>query len=386
MSRTAPHRPRPCFASCDGGAERHLAAELEALGLASVHPAHRGVHFEADRVGLWRVNLHSRLANRVLMPIAEFPAASKEALYGGVRRVSWEQWFDLHRTFAVEAQGTQGRLTHTGHSALVVKDAIADRMRELRGRRPNVDRRRPEVVIHVRLSEGRAVLSLDASGARLHRRGYRREAGEAPLKETLAAGLIARSGWQPGQPFMDPMCGSGTLVIEAALQAAGRAPGLVRLGLGERFACQHWADHDGAAFEATVAEVRGAAKITPTLIVGSDVDPRMVAMARRNAERAGVADLIRFEVRDLVDTEAPAPGPGVLVSNPPYGERLGEVEALRTLYDKLGSVLKHRFSGWTAWILAGEKAPLKAIGLKPETREPLRNGPIRCELASYSLW
>ncbi len=388
--RTAPHRPRPCFATCDGGFEPLLTAELEALGMQGVRAGNRGVHFEADRAGLWTVNLLSRLANRVLMPIAEFPAMDQQALYAGAGRIHWEAWMANTRTLSVEAQGDQGDLRHTGFVALVIKDAICDRFREQTGQRPNVNRRSPDVTIHARLEEGRVVLALDSSGARLHRRGYRAEAGEAPLKETLAASLIAQSGWTPDQPFVDPMCGAGTLVIEAALQAADRAPGLIRLRKGG-FAFERWLDHDPARFAEVVsaARAREAAQVAAPRgpIVGSDVDPEVVAMARRNAARAGVADRVQFFVQDLADVAAPeADGPGVLITNPPYGERLGDRETLTPLYDVLGTVLKHRFTGWTAWVLAGEGAPIKAIGLRPSLKRPVRNGPLHCQLSRYELF
>ncbi len=377
--RTPLDRPRPLFATCDHGLEEVLAAELTALGMDGVRPAHRGVAFSGDLGALWRANLWCRTANRILLPVAEFHVADRRTLYEGVKRVDWPSWFALKRTIAVDATGTAPGLDHAGFVAQVAKDAVCDRFRDACGKRPDVDRRRPDVPLYVRLDGGRGVVGLDASGARLHRRGYRTEAGEAPLKETLAAGILELLDWTPGEPLQDPTCGAGTFPIEAALKAENVAPGLLRLG-GEGFAFERWRFHDEGGFLKVVADAR-AARVAPSgPIRGTDAEPDAIAQATRNAERAGVR--VDFEVQPLSDV-TPSGDAGVVVANPPYGKRL---EVGPELYRRLGHVLKRHFSGWRAGILAADEAPAGAIGLRADRRLPLRNGPVPCKLHVFSLY
>ncbi|MEZ4464923.1 MAG: THUMP domain-containing protein [bacterium] len=374
-------RRRWLYATCDHGFEAVLADELADLGAVSIEPGHRGVAFEADREGCWRITLASRIANRVLVPLAEFPAYDRASLHAGVERIDWPGWFDLDRTFAVDASSHRSNEAHTGFIAQVAKDAICDRFRAETGRRPSVDRRRPDVVINVHLAEDHCTVSLDAAGARLHRRGWRGPTGEAPLKETLAAGMLRLIGWQPDVPLFDPMCGSGTFLIEAALMARRLAPGLLRLG-GEGFACQRWAGHDAEAFEAVVTGLRQQGRHAAPLLVGRDADPDAIRAARLNARHAGVDDLIRFDVGSLRTARAPE-RPGVILTNPPYGARL---EADEALYRDLGDTFKQQFPGWTAWVFTSTEAPIRSIGLKPSRKIPLRNGPIDCRLCRYDLY
>lgn len=391
MSRrsTAPGRPRPHFAPCDTGLEAALAAELATFPeVTEIVPDHRGVAFWTDRRGLWRVNLESHLATRVLLPLAEFPVRNRQDLYRGALNIGWADWLSAKRTIAVDARGTLPELHHAGFVAQVVKDAICDSMRAETGARPSVNREQPDVAINVHLEAERCRISLDASGARLFRRGWRTEAGAAPLKETLAAGVLRLSGWQPGEPLLDPMCGAGTLLIEAALMASDRAPGLTRLGtFGEGFAFERWLDHDVDAFNALVAALKARIKpVAPDLLFGSDADEKVVAQAERNLRRAGLEGAVRFRVAGVDTLTPPTEQPGTMVCNPPYAVRLGEVEEVAALYATLGDTLKQRFNGWTAWLLVADEAPIKAIGLKPKQRLPLRNGSLTCRLCSYPMF
>jgi putative N6-adenine-specific DNA methylase len=378
---------RPMHATCDVGLEPLLAAELEALGAADVQPGSRGVAFRGDRNMLWRANLQSRIASRILLPIAEFPARDRDALYRGVRRVDWGAVMTPRETIAVDARSFHSQMEHTGFIAQVVKDAIVDRMREATGRRPNVERRTPDVPVNVHLAEDHCRVSLDTSGARLHRRGYRIEGGAAPLRETLAAGMLALADWDGDLPLVDPFCGSGTILVEAALKARRFAPGLFRvLPGGEGFAFQRWRGHDREAFRRQVHIVRAAVRPTVDVpIVGSDTDAAVLDLARRNAERAGVTTDVRLERKPM--SEATPPGPrGVVVTNPPYGERIGEVEKLVDLYRELGDTLKRRFPDHVAWVLVGAPELVKAIGLHADRKIPLWNGPIECRLLRFDLY
>ena len=378
---------RPLYATCDAGLEQVLADELRALGVTEIHPGHRGVGFVGDREMLWRANLCLRVANRVLLPVAQFHAPDREALYAGARAVDWSQWFDLRKTFAIDASSNRSQIDHTAFASLVVKDALCDRFREEEDRRPSVDKRHPDVPINVRLDRDTCVISLDSSGPRLHRRGYRTEAGLAPLKETLAAGILRLAGWTPDVPLLDPMCGAGTFLLEAAMMARGLPPGLARVG-GEGFAFTHWRAHRQAAFERLVEDLEDAAEdAAPAPIVGSDLDPDVLDVALRNAQRCGVESDVTLMRRTLGEATPPVAGrPGVLVINPPYGRRLGTPGSLDGLYSTLGFALKRRFAGWTAWVLVGEGAPVGRIGLRPTAKVPLRNGPIECTLLKYDLF
>ncbi|MCB9539489.1 MAG: hypothetical protein H6704_25015 [Myxococcales bacterium] len=379
---------RPLYATCDAGLEDLLAAEIRALGVTEVHPGHRGVGFMGDREVLWRANLCLRVANRVLVPLAEFDAADRDALYAGAAAVEWSDWFESKRTIVVDASCHASAIDHTAFASLVVKDAVCDHFRELEGRRPSVDKRRADVPINVRLDHDHCVISLDSSGSRLYRRGYRTEAGRAPLKETLAAAILMMSGWTPEQPLVDPMCGAGTFVLEAGMMARNIPPGLHRLGKrGEGFAFQNWSTHRAAAFERVVRALRD--DIEDSLlqpIEGGDLDDQALELARRNAKRCGLADDVTLFRRPLGEAVPPEGAPaGVVVVNPPYGKRLrpGDLDGL---YKALGYTLKRRFAGWTAHVLVGNEAPAHRIGLRPSGKIPLRNGPIDCTVLTFDLF
>ncbi|MFT5431669.1 MAG: putative N6-adenine-specific DNA methylase [Myxococcota bacterium] len=372
------------YASCEAGLEEVVAAELEALGAVFITPARRGVAFKGDDDLVWRANLELRCANRVLREVACVEVADRDELFEAAMNVGWEEWFGPDHTIAVDTRTSHLELHQPQFVSQLVKDAICDRLRRITGRRPSVDRFAPDVPIAVHLTQTHATLSLDTSGARLHRRGYREQTGTAPLKETLAAGMVALTGWSAEVPFMDPMCGSGTIAIEAALMATNTAPGLLRLG-GEGFAFQRWLTHEKASFKALAEETRQKRTTATVEIVARDIDRRLLKISRANAGRAGVAAAIRFEPGNAGRMQ-PSTDPGVMVTNPPYGVRMGEREELLELFEEFGSVLKHRFAGWTAWILTGDKELLGQVGLRPSRRIPLLNGALDCRLARFDLY
>ena len=379
-------RPRPLYATCDNGVEDLLAAELEALGADRVFPGHRGVGFFGDRQLMWAANVHSRIANRILVPVAEFPATDKETLYAGVERVNWTNWFRSNQTLAVDASSHRSALEHTGYMNQVTKDAICDRFRSEGQRRPSVDKRRPDIRINVRVQDDHCVVSLDSSGERLYRRGYRREAGDAPLKETLAAAILMRSGWNGTTALVDPMCGAGTFLVEGAMMALGIPPGLSRARKGH-FAFAAWHGHRAPVYQKWLSELEASLPrpdIAP--ITGGDVDPEVLDRAVANAERAGVREAIEL-MRGPIGQARPPKGapPGVVVVNPPYGKRLGRGEDLPQLYAELGRTLKFHFTGYTAFVIAADEAPANRIGLRANDRWPMRNGAVPCHLMRFEL-
>ncbi len=372
------------YATCESGLEDVLAGELSVQGATEVETGLRGVSFRGDREVMWRANVWSRTANRVLLRLASFRVRGRDDLYGAVAALPWSRWLDPIATIAVDTTGGGGRRVIARQLAnQVVKDAICDRLRQETGRRPSVDRFDPDVPFNLLLHGHEATLSLDTSGRRLHRRGYRTEAGTAPLKETLAAGMLLLAGYDGTQPLIDPLCGSGTIAIEAALIARGIAPGLLRLGT-DGFAFQRWREYDSTAFEAFAADQRSCAlEAAPAPIHGRDIDRRLVAVAARNARRASVGDDIDFDRRDVASATAPGKR-ALLVSNPPYGERLSA--DLDALYRAIGDTMKRELAGGSAWLLVADKGLAGKVGLKPARRIPLFNGRIECRLLRFDLW
>ncbi len=376
------------FAPCESGLEEVLCDELNALGAVDARIGRRGVSFRGTRELMWRANIQSRVANRVLVEIARCRARSRDELYDAAARIPLSDWMGPDQTLAVDARVARDSVPVQLVNQ-VVKDAICDRFRRESGRRPSVDRTAPDIPIAVHITrDGSATISLDSSGARLHRRGYRKQGGAAPLRETLAAGILLLTGWDGTTPLVDPMCGSGTFVIEAALLACRYPPGLLRLRRGgEGFAFQRWLTHDGDAFHKVVDRLRDRTFKAPQVpILGSDIDGGILKHARRNAARAHVADAIAFERGDVAQASVADGGAGVLLTNPPYGERIGEPEALIEVYKSLGDTMKQRFAGYTAWVLAGDRAVVRNIGLKAARRVPLYNGAIECRLLRFDLW
>lgn len=370
------------FATVARGLEPIAAQELERLGAQEVRPEFTGVHFVGDKTLLYRVNLWARTIFRVLVPIREFSCPNSDMLYQEVQKISWDDYLQPHNTLAVNCTGGNETLNHTHFTALQVKNAIVDQQRLKLGERSNVDAKNPDVLINAHIHQDRCILSLDSSGKSLHRRGYRQAMGTAPLKETLAAALLDMAEWDSSLPFLDPLCGSGTLPLEAGLKALNIAPGLFHLC----FAFESWADFDEQLWQELLTEAQNSE--IPNLkapISGSDRDPNVLTQARSNAERCGIEHQITFTTTELSQLEAPADC-GVLICNPPYGERLGDPQELGALYKTLGDIFKQRFKGWTAFILTGNKELAKRVGLKASRRIPVYNGSLACTLLKYELY
>jgi putative N6-adenine-specific DNA methylase len=370
------------FATCGRGIEPVLADELRALGAADVEPGRGGVHFAGDLALLYRANLWLRTAIRVLRPVLEADVHSPDELYDAVRSLDWSRYLTPEHTLAVDCNVRDSRITHSKYAALRVKDAICDQFVERVGRRPSVDVDEPMVGLNLHVYRDHAVLSLESSGESLHKRGYRPVLTRAPLNEALAAALVLLTGWKGAAPFADPMCGSGTLPIEAAFVALRRPPNLTR----KRFGFQGWMDFDVELWTSLRDEARrGVGRELPAPIVASDVRGDAVSFAISNARAAGIGHLLRFDKRDLRDFQPPPGPPGVIVCNPPYGERLGEEKELRGLYRLLGEMFAQRCAGWTAYVFTGNPRLADAIGLTPAEQVPLYNGKIPCRMLKFVL-
>lgn len=373
------------FATCARGLEPALAGELRDLRANDIAVGRGGVHFAGDFAGdrtmLYRANLWLRTAVRVLCPILQAPVTSPEELYDAVRGVDWSRYLTPEHTLAVDANVRDSTITHSKYAALKTKDAICDQFMDRLGRRPSVDTETPMVGLNLHIHGDQAVLSLDSSGESLHKRGYRPILTKAPLNEALAAGLILLSGWNPQTPLLDPLCGSGTLCIEAAWLALRRPPGLTR----KRFGFMGWMDFDVKLWtELRDQARRQMLKQLPAVIAGSDVRPDAISFAKTNARAAGIGHLLRFDVKDIRDWQPPAAPPGTILCNPPYGERLGEERELRELYRTLGKVLKERCQGWHAFVFTGNGRLARAINLDVVERMHLFNGRIPCQLLRYN--
>jgi putative N6-adenine-specific DNA methylase len=360
------------------GLEQLLAQELETLGAEKIEPVNRGVTFQGGRALMYRVNLASRLALRVLLPVMRFQAADIDQLYRKVRQFDWSRYLDYRMTFAIDPVVHSPHFMNSHFVALMVKDAIADRFMEKTSLRPSVNKEQPDLLINVHIAGTRVTVSLDSSGGSLHRRGYRTGHFMAPLNEVLAAGMIMLSGWNGETPFMDPMCGSGTLVIEAVLIAAGIPPGFFRKGYG----FEHWKDFDKDLME-HVARDLSPERVVKVPILGRDVDPEAVALTRRQLKQMDLDHLVKLEVKDFGDSEGLEGA--TIVMNPPYGERL-QRDDLEMLYSMIGSTLKHRFPGSDAWILSSNPGALKRVGLRPASKIQLNNGSLECTYAHYKTF
>ncbi len=364
------------------GLDRLLSEELTSLGATDVRPGNRVVTCMGDLELLYQANLWCRTAIRVLLPLTSFAARDEKAFYQAIREIDWSQWLPETGTLAVGAHVHSSFCTHSLFLAQLVKDAVVDQFRDKTGNRPSVDLKSPDLRIEVSLFQDHAHVYVDASGDSLHKRGYRQRAGLAPLNETLAAGIIKLSGWDGTTPFFDPMCGSGTFAIEAGLMLRNVAPGLIR----KRFGFQHWPNYDSVLFDTLVAEARSVVRqdVDSSLIIGIDEDPLIIELARENAERAGLTDLIRFETGDFFSWDKLRGKSGHLVMNPPYDERLA-VHNVNHFFEKIGDRLKQNYGGCRASILCGNPQAAKHIGLRSSQRIALFNGAIECRLFIYEL-
>ena len=363
------------FAICPRGLETLLQDELAALGATELKITHGGVHFSGDWAVCYRANLESRLATRILWHLVTGPYTREDDIYRLAVRQLWPNHFSVANTFRVVTTAIKCPLKSLDFVTLRVKDAVCDRFREDAGERPNIDTRYPDVSVHVFLTADRCTLYLDTSGQPLWQRGFRRASVDAPVKENLAAGILKLSGWQPDTPLVDPMCGSGTFLLEAVQMALDRAPGLDR-----HFGFERLKKFDAALWthirNAALARVKNPAQLD---IRGSDHDERAVRATRRNLEEAGFSQWVRVDTADLLELSAPAPA-GTLVANPPYGERLGEQEALAAFYPQLGAALKRHWAGWNCFFFTADLRLPKLMGLKPSRKTPLYNGPLECRL------
>ena len=375
------------FATTARGFEELLKVELTELGATEYKIAQGGVHFQADDETLYRSLLWSRLASRILLPIVNGKVYSDLDLYSIVTGQDWLSYFDEKATFFVDFNGTNQEIRHTQFGAMRVKDAIVDYFERQGKARPNVDKDYPDVRIHAYLNKEELVVSLDLSGEALHLRGYREDTGQAPLRETLAAAIVLRSGWKKGTPLVDPMCGSGTLLIEAAQMEAQIAPQLHRLHWG--FDC--WKEHNQDAWDKVKAEAVQQAETyfnqnPKPHFYGFDLDHRVLKKAQKNAQNAGVAHLIQWKQGDVAALKNPSPDEvGTVICNPPYGERLGTTPALIALYSVFGQRLKQQFTGWNASIFSGEPELLNCLRLRSARQFKAKNGPLDCVQKNYSI-
>ena len=376
------------YAAASKGVGDLLTAELNEIGAQNVRQQGTGVSFAGPLEIGYRACLWSRVASRILLRIGEFPAPTTEALYEGVQQTNWQEHLDPEGTLAIEFVGYSRDIRNSHFGALKVKDAIVDQFRTACGLRPSIDLERPDLRVHTRLDRDRVQLSLDLAGQSLHRRGYRSETGPAPLKENLAAAILLRAGWPSvaaaGGTLIDPMCGTGTLPIEAAWIAGDCAPGLLR----DYFGFSGWQGHVPKLWgrlreEALARREEGIAKLPE--IIGCDMNLRAVQQAETHAERAGLQQVVRFEQRAISKTPKHSNPAGLVVVNPPYGQRLGEVTELGGLYAELGQVLKRNFQGWKAAVFTGNPQLGHALGLRALLDNKLYNGPIECRLLRFEV-
>ncbi|THF63858.1 class I SAM-dependent RNA methyltransferase [Pseudothauera nasutitermitis] len=368
------------FSPCPRGLEALLADELSTLGATDVAAVPGGVAFAGDWPTCYRVNLESRLATRVLWRVAGGRYRGEEDLYRLAYGPTWARWFTPDDTLRVYVTAKQSPLKSLEFVTLRIKDAVCDHFRTVAGRRPSVDTADPAVRIHAFLTRDTATLYLDTSGEPLYRRGFKRAAVEAPLKENLAAGILRLSGWRPDEALVDPMCGSGTFLLEAAQIALDIAP-----GLGRGFAFERLRQFDRAVWATLRRDAEARRQPVRRLaLYGSDIVGEQVRRSRVNLEAAGLVDAVYLDRADVLERQAPAPE-GVLVANPPYGVRIGEQEELAALYPRLGDALKRNWSGWRAYLLSADPALPKLIGLKASKRTPLFNGALECRVFEYRM-
>lgn len=364
------------------GLENILAEELSTLGAKNIKIMNRAVAFIGNKEVMYKVNYLSRTALSVLMPIAEFSISSKQDLYNQCVGIEWAEYLSVDSTFAIVPVVHSDLFPHTGYPALVVKDAIADSFRRTMGKRPSVNIANPTISINLHISRNRVTLSLDSSGLPLFKRGYREQHGEASLNEVLAAGMLKLAGYNGNVQLLDPMCGSGTILIEAAMIAANIPAGKYR----KNFGFCSWQDYDEGLFRRIKNQADRQVKTSETFapIFGSDNSSLAARAAKANIESAGLQDMIKVKICDIRDID-PFAGSGIIVTNPPYDKRV-EVEDIDELYKTLGTIFKHRFTGSEAWVITSDKSYLYSIGLKHSARYQLFNGQIECLFAGYKLY
>lgn len=362
------------------GLEEVLADEISGIGGTAVRTLQRAVEFYGTQEVMYKVNYLCRSALRVLKPIAEFDAPDENALYKEVRNIPWENYMDIESTFSIDGTTSYSKINHSKYLALKSKDAIVDKFREETGKRPSVDTEDADLRINVRVFKDRCTVSLDSSGESLHKRGYRLATGPAPLNEVLAAGMILLTGWKGDSNFIDPMCGSGTLPIEAAMLAKNIPAGQHR----ESYSFQQWKDYDKACWETIKQEAAEKIKPLEYKVVASDRSGRILQVAKSNIEQAGLQGAIEVHV-DFIDDVTPPEGGGILVTNPPYGERI-KPDDINLLYKSMGDNLKNQFEGYSAWVISSHLDALKFVGLKPSKKISLNNGQLKCKYMKFEIY
>ncbi|MCB0402383.1 MAG: class I SAM-dependent RNA methyltransferase [Flavobacteriales bacterium] len=362
------------------GLEEVLAKELRDLGVNELSIINRAVSFTGDLEMLYKANIWLRTANRILLPIHQFRISSIDDLYNQCKKIAWEDYFGVDQSFAIDATVFSKLFKHTQFAAYRSKDAIADRFRDRFGKRPNVEKDHPDVRINIHIDTlNQVTISLDSSGDPLFKRGYRDSRSIAPLKEDLAAGLILLSEWDKNSHFVDLFCGSGTLLIEAALIANNIPPNINRAVFG----FMNWKNFDEKLFDQVVEEALNQEVDFKYDIIGIEIDGRVMGMSRANIQAAGLTDKIRLFKRDFKDFKPPH-GDGIIVSNPPYGERIGE--NVDDLYKQLGDTFKERYDGWSGWIISSNMEALKKVGLRPSRKIKLYNGSLECRFMKYDMY
>ena len=362
------------FVTCPRGLEALLSQELEQLKCQDIRAVDGGVACKGGMEQVYRINLHSRTASRVLLRLTKSGYRSEQDIYKAAKNIRWTDWFDLEQTFKVKVEGKRAQVKSLDFVGLKIKDAVCDVFRDACGARPSVGKIRPDIRIHAFIDERDIQIFIDTSGEALFKRGYRQDTGEAPMRENLAAGLLLLAGYDGTQPFQDPFCGSGTIVIEAAWIATRRAPGLMR-----RFGFEKLKNFDAALWKKLQHEAETQIRPAPAPISGSDNDRYMIRAAVVNAQAAEADTFIRFAVKDAQDSRPNGEG-GILISNPPYGVRLAEVQALQALYPQLGAWLKQHYAGWLAGMFTGDRDMPKFMRLSPKRKIPLYNGNLDCRL------
>jgi putative N6-adenine-specific DNA methylase len=368
------------FAPCPRGLEAVLHNDLETLGAQNVRSTEGGVHFSGDWALCYRANLESRIASRILWRVKETQYRNEQDIYQAVFELQWQRWFDVTHTIRVNTTAIRCPLKSLEFITLLVKDAVCDRFRAHCNERPSVDTLEPDVRIHVFIEDNKLMLYLDTSGDALFKRGVRQHTNIAPLRENLAAGILRLMNWQPGTPLLDPMCGSGTFLIEAAQMSLNIQPGIAR-----SFAFEKLKNFDAAIWHAMREQAIAAQlPIKPLELYGSDLYGDALKAAWRNLDEAGLSECVELKQANVLEISAPAEH-GMLVANLPYGERMGELDELAELYPKLGDALKKKFGGWMAYLFTADKAILKLMRLSPSRRIPLFNGAIECRLLEYKI-
>lgn len=361
------------------GLEDILAKELTELGADEIETDRRAVRFKGDKALLYKANLNLRTAIRVLVPIAQFKATDADEVYDKAKKINWEEYIGLKQSFIINETVNSENFRHSKFVAYRLKDAIADYFTELYDKRPSVSIAAPDIYIDIHISHDECTISLDSSGTSLHKRGYRSSQNEAPISEAQAAGMLLMAGWDGSKDFIDPMCGSGTFLIEAALIALNIPPCIYR----SQFAFEKWQDFDKELFDEIYNDDSNEKEFTHK-IIGYDVNPNTVKIAQENVKAAGLTKYIEIQCRDIANFEE-VTEPALMVTNPPYGERL-KPEDLRDLYREIGRALKHKFVNGEAWVISSHVENLAAIGLKPSQRIELKNGALDCEFWKFEIF